>query len=253
MPYQYAPNRNFEDYASGRVFYALPGQPAFPVRLASEILQRALRHWHSNIGEQRRCRICDPVCGAGYWLAALGYLHWEAIAAIYASDINTEVLPVAEQNLTLLTLAGLDRRIDEIENLLTNYGKPSHAAALESAHWFRQQLNQNLESHAIDICVFQADATNSTSMGRSLEKQSIDLVLADVPYGWHSQWAVTEEQNQPEAAFMLQALHPFLMPDSVVAIAANKRQKIQSDAFQRLERFQIGKRQIEFWRPLSDE
>ena len=114
MPYQYASNRNFEDYASGRVLYALPGQPAFPVRLASEILQRALGHWHS-VSREGCCRIYDPVCGAGYWLVALGYLHWEFIAAIYASDINTEVLCVAEWNLALLTLAGLERRIDEID------------------------------------------------------------------------------------------------------------------------------------------
>jgi 16S rRNA G966 N2-methylase RsmD len=252
MPYQYASNRNFEDYASGRVLYALPGQPAFPVRLASEILQRALGHWHS-VSREGCCRIYDPVCGAGYWLVALGYLHWEFIAAIYASDINTEVLSVAEWNLALLTLAGLERRIDEIETLLENYGKPSHAAALESAHWFRQQLSQNLESHAIDICVFQADATDSISIGSTLEKQSIDLVLADVPYGWRTQWAATEERNQPETTKMLQALHPFLKPGSVVAIAADKRQKIQSEDFQRLERFQIGKRRIEFWRPFFDE
>lgn len=43
MPYRFATERrDYSDYASGKVFYALPGCPAFPVRLASEIFQRCL-------------------------------------------------------------------------------------------------------------------------------------------------------------------------------------------------------------------
>src|SRR5438128_795255 len=40
MPFKFAVEReNYADYASGKVFYNLPGHPAFPVRLASEIFQ----------------------------------------------------------------------------------------------------------------------------------------------------------------------------------------------------------------------
>ena len=62
MQYLYAQNRNFEDYASGRVTYARAGQPAFPVRLASEIFQRAYKHWQV-AGGQAGCTVYDPVCG----------------------------------------------------------------------------------------------------------------------------------------------------------------------------------------------
>ena len=67
MQYRYAQKRNFEDFASGRVFYNRPGKPAFPVRLASEIFQRAFKHWQAE-GGQGGCKIYDPVCGGGYWL-----------------------------------------------------------------------------------------------------------------------------------------------------------------------------------------
>ena len=43
MEYKFASERtNYTDLASGNVFYSLPGHPAFPVRLASEIYQRCL-------------------------------------------------------------------------------------------------------------------------------------------------------------------------------------------------------------------
>ena len=43
MQYLYATERpDYSDLASGRVFYSLPGHPAFPIRLASEIFQRCL-------------------------------------------------------------------------------------------------------------------------------------------------------------------------------------------------------------------
>ena len=43
MEYKFAnEHANYADLASGHVFYSLPGHPAFPVRLASEIYQRCL-------------------------------------------------------------------------------------------------------------------------------------------------------------------------------------------------------------------
>ncbi len=249
MPYLYAENRNFEDFASGRVFYALPGQPAFPARLASEIFQRALRHWRMAGGEGG-VQLYDPVCGGAYWLTVLAYLHWNEIAAISASDFDDEVLPQAERNLSLMTPAGLDRRITELEEMRNQFGKESHATALESARRFHQQLRQNLKSHAIRPYVFQADATDPQSIQRGLGQRQVDLVLADVPYGWHSAW-ITEarERGRPVIASMLEALHPSLTSGAVVAVAADKSQKIQSAKFHRLERFQIGKRRIFILRP----
>lgn len=253
MKYHYAQDRNFEDYASGRVFYSRAGQPAFPVRLASEIFQRAYQHWQAG-GGQGGCSVYDPVCGGGYWLVVLAYLHWEAIAAIYASDFDGEVLRLAERNLSLITPGGLDQRISEIEAMIDRFQKESHRSALESARKFHRQLEANLESHAIEGMVFQADATDAQYMAVGLAERQVDLVLADVPYGWHSQWQMvngdTESQltvqkaSQTPIDAMLRALDSILNPGTVFAIAYDKSQKIQHERYLRLERFQVGKRRI---------
>ena len=253
MQYRYAQNWNFEDYASGRVFYNRPGQPAFPVRLASEIFQRALEHWQAE-GGRGRCTIYDPVCGGGYWLVVLAYLHWEAIAAIYASDIDAEVLPLAERNLSLITQEGLTQRISEIEVMISTFQKESHTSALVSAGKFRERLELNLVSHAINQVVFQADAMDAQNMARGFAEGQVDLVLADVPYGWHSKWHMgsgdlksqpsKKEAGQTPIDVMLDAIHDILKPGGVLAIAFDKSQKIKHKRFRRLERFQVGKRRI---------
>jgi hypothetical protein len=248
MPYLYTNSHNFEDYASGRVFYAQAGQPAFPVRLASEIFQRALRHWRTAGGEGR-IHIYDPVCGGAYWLTVLAYLHWNEIAAISASDVVGDVLFLAKRNLSLLTLAGLNQRIAEIERMFSEFGKESHAAALESAWRFHQQLTLNLATHTIEAQVFQVDATDPESLRCGMGPQQADLVLADVPYGWHSTWISDGKGDQTTVESMLVALHPTLRPGSVVAIAADKAQKVHPKNYRRLERFQIGKRRIFIFEP----
>jgi hypothetical protein len=253
MQYRYTENRNFEDYASGRVFYNQPGQPAFPVRLASEIFQRTLAHWKA-AGGRGRCTIYDPVCGGAYWLAALAYLHWDEIETIIASDLRAEVLPLAERNLSLLTLAGLDRRMAEIETLLAAYQKESHKDALASAGKFRAQLDTHLKTSIIDTRIFQANAANSQHMADGLEGAHADLILADVPYGWHSQWGGENRESgmvnseleleQTPVWGMLDALYGILKPGSIVAIAADKSQKVAHPKYTRLERFQLGRRRV---------
>lgn len=253
MQYRYAQDRNFEDYASGRVFYARAGQPAFPVRLASEIFQRAYKHWQAGDG-QGGCTVYDPVCGGGYWLVALAYLHWEAIAAIYASDFDGQVLQLAERNLSLITIGGLNQRISEIEAMIAKFQKESHRSALASARKFYRQLEVNLKSHAIEGLVFQADATDAQNMGCGLAERRVDLVLADVPYGWHSQWQMgngdrelqfsVREDSQTPIDAMLNSMQWILDPGAVLAISYDKSQKIQHEKYLRLERFQVGKRRI---------
>lgn len=244
MKYLYAPHRNFEDYANGRVIYATPGQPAFPVRLASEIFQRGLAHWQAASGEGL-CRLYDPTCGGGYWLVALAWLHWDRLAAIYASDIQRDAVNLAARNLSLLSISGLDRRIAEIEKMLADYGKVSHAVALESAHKFRAQLGKELESHPISTQVFQVNATDSQALHQKIEGAGIDLIMADIPYGWHSEWAGQPPAPEPPPVHqLLEALSGIIRPTAVVAIAADKRQAIRHPGYRRLERFQIGKRQV---------
>ena len=110
MRYRFVREReNYEDYASGRVFVGMPGNPAFPVRLASEVLQRCAAI-HRAEGHRGPFRVYDPCCGAAYHLVVIGYLHIGQIRKITGSDIDAEALALAERNLGMLSLAGLERR-----------------------------------------------------------------------------------------------------------------------------------------------
>ena len=130
MEYKFATEHsNYADLASGNVFYSLPGHPAFPVRLASEIYQRcqALRGNGS-----LPCTIYDPCCGAAYHLSTISYLHWDSICRVICSDIDEKAVQVAERNLGLLTPDGMERRSREISAMIRLYDKESHKGALES-------------------------------------------------------------------------------------------------------------------------
>jgi hypothetical protein len=91
-------------------------------------------------------------------------------------------------------------------------------------------------------------------MALGLAGRRVDLVLADVPYGWHSQWQIVDggTESQPTEQItsltpieaMLRALHSILNPGAVLAVAYDKSQKIQHERYHRLERFQVGKRRI---------
>jgi hypothetical protein len=48
---------------------------------------------------------------------------------------------------------------------------------------------------------------------------------------------------------MLRALRALLHAGSIVAVAADKQQKIADDGYDRVERFQIGKRQVVLLKP----
>src|SRR5512134_399203 len=103
MQYKYEKTQiDYSDLASGRVFYSLPGHPAFPVRLASEIFQRCVAHRKSIYAVSEPCTLYDPCCGAAYHLSVLGYLHGEHIRKIIASDVDEKAIDLANRNLGLL-------------------------------------------------------------------------------------------------------------------------------------------------------
>ncbi len=251
MPYRFATEQeDYTDYASGRVFYNAPGAPAFPVRLVSELFLRALAV-RRRLGLTAPVVIYDPCCGSAYHLTALGHLHGEQIDAVLASDIDARLLAVAERNLSLLTPAGLAWRQAELAELLQRHGKESHAGALASA----QRLLERVKAlaHPVRTHLFCADATDPAALRLQLAGATPDLVIADVPYGQHSAWqgAYAAETAHPPLWWMLAALRPLLPVTTVVAIAADKAQRIEHAGYRRLDRFPLGKRQIVLLQPAA--
>ncbi len=247
MPYRFATqDQDYSDFSGGRVLYSLPGYPAFPVRLSSEIFQRAVRHLDRS---PARLHVYDPTCGGAYHLTALGLLHGEQIQTISASDVDEGAVRLARRNLSLLQPDGMQRREDEIRRMYAEYGKPSHADALRSTAVLRDLLQ---DKPAIETHVFEADALDPAAVERGLQGAKVDLVISDIPYGQMSGWVRSqtrcEEATSPPYQ-MLEALLGVLAPQAVAAMAADKAQKIAHPAYERVEHFKLGKRQVVVLRP----
>lgn len=243
MPYQFATeDQDYSDYSSGRVLYHQPGAPAFPIRLASEIFQRAFQL----LDLRRPITIYDPTCGSAYHLTALGFLHGAAIQAILASDVDEHILSLAQRNLGLLDPSGLALREAELTSLYASFVKPSHAEALRSAERLRR-ARENLPP--IRTRVFLANAFDPDTLQQGLSGETPDLVISDIPYGQMSAWQSADDHASPIWS-MLDALRMVITRPALVAIAADKAQKVTHAAYQRTGQFQIGKRRVTFLRPL---
>lgn len=244
MPYQYVVNKpDYADYASGCVFYGAPGHPAFPIRLASEIYQACYAE-RAKGGLTGPCLLYDPVCGGAYHLSVLAYLHRETIHTVIGSDIDNEILMTAERNLGLLSLEGMDKRIQEIESLVDTYGKNSHISALTSAYRLRNDLMKRTGPHNIHTDVFCADALDSSTLKIQLGDVTADIVIADIPYGIRSSWQIADTSILNPTTQMLNSLLPILSKGAIVAIATGKGVKISHPVYHRVQRFKIGKRQV---------
>ncbi len=241
MQYKYAIRQNWQDYAAGRVFHHFPGQAVFPVRLASEVFQRAYKIWSARGSKQKGCHLFDPCCGGAYQLTILGHLHRSAIARISAFDIDARAMELAAMNLRLLTREGLRERRRQLQDLFDEFQKPSHAVAIQSADKFLKHM-RHWEQGDIPCTLTQVNALDAQALGEHLP-QPADIIFSDAPYGRRSQWQAAEGIDNPLIA-MLGALKTCLTPQSVVAIASNKAQKIRHPDYHRLEKFKVGHRQI---------
>jgi 23S rRNA (guanine2535-N1)-methyltransferase len=252
MQYKYAKeNLDYSDFSSGRVFYSLPGHPAFPVRLASEIFQRCVAHRAAIYGNTAPCVLYDPCCGAAYHLSVLGYLHGKHIREIIGSDIDEKAVTLAGRNLGLLRRNGLEERIRDLSMMFEQYGKESHREALQSASTLKEKLFALTVKHPLETRVFQASATDKSAITNHIQRQSVDIAFTDVPYGWHSQWRESDDFSNPIRS-MLDALLEVLSASSIVAVASDKQQKAAHERFQRLEQFQVGKRRVVILKPIQD-
>lgn len=249
MQYRFTAEReNYEVYASGSVLVAAPGHPSFPVRLANEIFRRGMAY-RARWGAENRCVLYDPCCGGAYHLTTLAYFNWQQIELIYASDIDPDALSIARRNLALLEPSGLDRRTDEIAAMAAAYGKESHATALANAAFLKAQLTELRSTHTIATQVFQADATDTNALAGTITHGSVDMVIADVPYGKESNWVTQPDEDNTPTGAMLSALLPLLDTRAVIAVSTTKQDKVRHSAYQRLEKFNVGKRQITLLRP----
>lgn len=252
MPYKYETTLlDYSDLASGRVFYSPPGYPAFPVRLASEIFQRCLASREAIYKNATPCTLYDPCCGAAYHLSILGHLHGKHIREIIGSDIDEKAVALAKRNLGLLSVAGLEKRIDEITKMLEQYHKDSHKDALTSAHILKSKITALLQEQPLTTRVFQASATDSKAILENIQARSVDIVFTDVPYGQHSHWHDSDSRELLNPVWlMLNALTDVLSSSSILAIVSDKQQKVAHESYQRVEQFQIGKRRVVILKPV---
>lgn len=252
MQYKYVKEQvDYSDFASGRVFYSLSGHPAFPVRLASEIFQHCVVSRKKIYNDSSPCTLYDPCCGAAYHLSVLAYLHREHIREVIGSDIDEKAVALASQNLGLLGVAGLDKRISEISTMYDLYNKDSHKDALASAYVFKDRISAFAQEHPLVTKVFQASATDSKTIIKNVKTRSVDIVFTDIPYGQHSQWRGLNSNELADPSWlMLNALLEILSTSSIVAIVSDKQQKVSYEGFQRVEQFQIGKRRVVILKPI---
>lgn len=234
--------RNYEDFASGRVLYNAQGTTAFPVRLASEIAQRCIGLLESK-GASGPYSVYDPCCGGAYLLTVIGLLHGGRMNRIYASDSNEEVLGIAGKNLSLLTSVGLSRRKAELNKLIELYGKASHREAVASA----DRLGVLLAGSSIEsVETFPADITKPGQVPEQC--RDVNLVITDLPYGDIVSWSGDSADPVND---LFELAHERMEPSrSVLAIIADKSQKLKHDKFKRLQSVKIGRRVFGIFEPI---
>lgn len=231
--------RDYSDFASGRVLYSAPSTTGFPVRLASEIMQRAFAILAQQ-GVDGPLRIYDPCCGGAFLLTTIGFLFPRQVGHLIATDLDPLVLEIAEKNLSLLSPEGLERRRRELESYAAAFGKDSHRAALESLERLRDRLGRR----SIAFSCGQRDITDLSPF----PVQDVDIIITDLPYGQLASWG--GEGGDPLESLFINCRRALKEGPAVLAIVADKRPRLKHEAFRRVDHFKLGKRQIALLQPL---
>lgn len=194
-------------------------------------------------------------------LTVLGLLAGDSISQIYASDINEKSLDLAAGNLALLTKEGIMKRRAELEALYKYYGKEAHREALESIGRIEKLISDKIKTG-----VFRRNA---------LEKGKLsfapDIVITDVPYGNLTDWKdrggdiyndiissdksfnagssdVSQMIKTDGVNLLMDVLYEICGQDTIVCICSDKKQKIQTKRYKRLEKQLVGKRKFEIFK-----
>lgn len=230
MEYKFTQNENYEDFACGRVIYHVGGEPTFPVRLALEMYERCLQYSQ----KKKDISLYDCCSGGAYMLTVLGLIKSDTISKIYGSDINLSSIKLAEDNLGLLTETGIQKRRNELEALYKNYGKASHLEALQSIDRIEKLLSKEIKTsifirNALEVCDLPFIP---------------DIIITDVPYGNLAEW----NEGSGGINQMMEALSEVCSRETIICVCMDKKQKIQTELYQRLERQLVGKRKFEIYK-----
>lgn len=152
------------------------------------------------------------------------------IGKLYGSDIDEDMVVHAKKNLSLLTDAALKKRKAEIEVLYNSFGKESHKEALESCDKLSIMLENDISTE-----IFRADCT------MLLPEILPDIIITDVPYGNLVEW----EQGKNSINDMLEQLWRISHENTILAVCMDKKQKVNCEKWERLEKQNIGKRKFE--------
>ena len=211
----------------------MPGQTAFPVRLASELVQRAFSHTPSAAP-----LLYDRCCGGGYMLTVVGFLHGARLRGLVGSDIGEDAVSLGGANLSLLDPAGLRSRAAKIGRDAAAFGKETHREALASA----KRLVRCLPPRPLLRRTFVAAVGDPAAIRQGLHDLVPDIVITDVPYSRASAWAGQASVGGSDA--MLAAVADALPRGVIVALATSKLDRPRGEGYDRLERWQLGTRAL---------
>jgi len=235
MTYRYALTREDHSDLAGGVLHSAPGFPAFPVRLASEMFQRALAFLPDSTA-----RVWDPCCGSGHLLTVLALLHRRDIHAVLGTDVDPAALVLARKNLDLLGEHGLDARAEELRARAERLGKPAYLDAAAAAQRLARRLARDGGTLPYDVA--RADVFDTGHLRRVLKHRHPNLVITDVPYGEQTSWVGATGATGVES--MLRSLESVLDDGAVIALATRGRKVSLHRDRRPVASFRIGTRAV---------
>lgn len=233
--------KDYSDFSSDKVLVNAPRTPAFPVRIASEIMARCL----SFLKSTDHLTIYDPCCGGAHLLTVLGFIYSTNLTKIYGTDIDKSALTYAQKNLNLLTGETLNQKIKTLQSVSKSQEEQTQSAEVLHSAKRLAALLLDTKAPQKEVQCFPWDITEGTPFFKN-----VNIVITDLPYGNMAHWQ-GDIREQP-AKLLLDHIYQTLdLNNSVVAIICNKNERIAHQNFIQVNRLKHGKRQIVILQPLS--